>query len=273
MILYVYSTKSKNSTLKRIKKIEEELTKIYGDITSVSYDDLSKINKDEISTLIFSGGDGFFNRIVNDFVLYLDKITFGFIPLGTANDISHNHGIKNAKESLDVIKCGKVEEETILKINDKYLIYALSVGEMSKVSIGTSRNKKRRYGKLIYKIRGIRYLFAKKKEIIINGKKEKLKVLIALKSKYLGGVKIANNYDDYLHLYKIRNIFDIISLFIFGRFHKKELERFASVEIESNSIWCIDGEELDTTKGILEYSNKKIKLLSKSTWQQYLKVI
>ena len=273
MILYVYSTKSKNSTIKKIKEIEKELINIYGDIKSVPYDYLDKISKDEVSTLIFSGGDGFFNRIINDFILYLDKITFGFIPLGTANDISHNHGIKNVKEALDVIRNGNISEETVLKINDKYLMYALSVGEMSKVSIGTSRNKKRRYGKLIYKIRGIRYLFSKKKEMIINEKKEKLKVLIVLKSKYLGGVKIASDYDNYLHLYKIRNIFDIISLFIFGRFHKKTTESIENVEIESDSIWCIDGEPLDTNKGILEYSDKKIRLLSKNTWQRDKKVI
>ena len=245
--------------------VEEELTNIYGDITSLSYDELDKINKDEITTLILSGGDGFFNRIINDFSSYLDKITFGLIPLGTANDISHNHGIKNVKDALDVIRNGKVEEDTILKINDKYLIYALSVGEMSKVSIGSSRSEKRRYGKLIYKIRGIRYLFAKRKEIRIDGKIEKLKVLIVLKSKYLGGVKVSNNYDNYLHLYKIRNIFDIISLFIFGRFHRKKAESVSSVEIESDSIWCMDGELLNTNKGILEYSNRKIRLLSKNT--------
>ena len=265
MILYIYSTKSRKANIKTINKILSVLKVKYPDIVTCSYDEISKIKKDDVEMLFFSGGDGTFNNVINIFRDYLDKVTFGYIPTGTANDIAKNHDIRSLNEALNVINDGYVRKEELIQVNDHLFDYALSVGEMSRVSIDASKKKKKRYGKIIYKINGIRYLFKKRKEIVINGQKEKLKALIVLRSLYLGGVKIGKSIDNKLHVYRLKNIIDVISLFIFNRFHKIKGEECNEIMVESNSVWCVDGEQITITKGLIKVSDKKIKMLSKNT--------
>ena len=265
MIVYIYSIYSSHSNFEVIEKIKEALKSKYKDITEIAYDDMDSIKKEEVTHVFFSGGDGTFNKIVNSFKDYLDKIIFGYIPTGTANDIGRNHGIKKINDALDIIENGVVKEENLLELNDELFIYAMSVGEMSQVSISSNKSLKKKFGKLIYKINGIRYLFKKRKVITVNGKDIRLKVLIVLRSLYLGGVKIGKSIDDKIHMYYIRNIFDVISLFIFNRFYKVKGEVVDEVEIKSDSLWCVDGEKIDIDEGKIRISNKKIKMLSKNT--------
>ena len=264
MIVYIDSIKSRKASPKNINYVINKLKEIYPNLETYSFDEMNKINKEDVDILLFSGGDGSFNKIINYFHDYLDNITFGYIPMGTANDIGRNLNIKSIDDAINIIKEGQTKEESILEVNDKLFMYAISVGEMSGVSTNASHDKKKHYGKTVYKLIGIKYLFKKKNDIIINGKKEKLKVLIIARTKYLGGVKVRRLFDNNLYLYKIRNVFDIIALFIFGRFKSKHGELISNIHIESNSIWCIDGEKIDIEKGNVEISNKKIKMLSKN---------
>ena len=265
MILYIYSTKSRKASIKTIDKISLALREKYPNLEVCSYDEIDRVKKEDVEMLFFSGGDGTFHNVINIFKEYLDKITFGYIPTGTANDIAKNHDIKSLDEALKIINEGYVKEENLIQVNDNLFDYALSVGEMSRVSIDASKKNKKRYGKLIYKIRGIKYLFKKRKEIIVNGKKDKLKALIILRSIYLGGVKIGKSVDNMLHVYRIRSIIDVISLFVFNRFHKIKGEEYTEITVESDSIWCVDGEEIEISKGLIKVSDKKIKMLSKNT--------
>ena len=264
MIAYIYSKLSSKANDKKIDYVISEIKNIYQDLLIYSFDEIDKINKDEIDYVLFSGGDGSFNYFVNYFYNYLDKIIFGYIPMGTANDIGKNLNIKSIKDAIDIIRKGNIKEESLLEINDKLFMYGVSIGTMSNVSINAKRNNKKHLGKLVYKLRGIRYLFKKKDIININGKDEKLKVAIIARTKYLGGVRINKIYDNNLYLYKIKNIFSIISLFIFGRFRKHNGKLVNNIEIKSDSIWCIDGEKIDINRGIIRISDKKIKMLSKN---------
>ena len=267
MIVYIYSIYSSRSNSEVINKIRKTLQSKYQDITEISYDEMDSINKEEVTHVFFSGGDGTFNKIVNSFKDYLDKVIFGYIPTGTANDIARNHGIKKINDALDIIKEGVIKEENLLELNDELFIYAMSVGEMSQVSISSNKSLKKKFGKLVYKIKGIRYLFKKRKIITVNGKDMKLKVLIVLRSLYLGGVKIGKSIDDKIHMFYLRNIFDVISLFIFNRFQKVKGIVVDEVHIKSDSVWCVDGEKIEIEEGSIRVSNKKIKMLSKNTWQ------
>lgn len=264
MIVYIYSQLSGKASQNRIEEVTNELKTIYPNLYSYPFDEIDKINKDDLDIVLFSGGDGSFSNIINYFHDYLDKITFGYIPMGTANDIARNFGIKSAKDGINIIRRGLVKEETLLEINDRLFMYGVSAGEMSSVSTGAKTNEKKHYGKIVYKIRGIRYLFKKKNNILIDGKEEKLKVLIIARTKYLGGVRINRNFDGRLRLYKIKNIFDIIGLFIFGRFKKTNNRIINNVRVNCKSIWCIDGERIDTENGVIRISDKKIKMLSKN---------
>ena len=263
MIVYIYSKQSRNGNNKNIEYISSKLKDIYPDILIYSFDEIDTIDKENTSKVIFSGGDGSFHRIINYFKDYLNKITFGLIPTGTANDIGKNFKIKSIDEAISIITTNNIKEESLLDVSGELTLYALSVGEMSRVSIDAKGETKKRFGKLIYKIKGIRYLFTKKKVININDKFYKLKVLIILRSLYLGGVKIGKDIDDNIHMYLIRNIFDVINLFIFNRFLKIKGVICNNINVESDSIWCVDGEKIDISKGVITLSKKKIKMLSK----------
>ena len=264
MIIYIYSQCSRKATKRNIEKIEKALKDKYNDIKFYSYDEIDTINKEEVDTIFISGGDGTIHNVINCFKDYLDKITFGFFPAGTANDISKNNKIKSFKDALSIINMGIIKEDNLFEVNDELFYYALSVGEMSRVSIDTSERSKKRSGKLIYKLKGIKYLFKKRSKVIIDGKEEKIKVIIILRTLYLGGTKIGKSIDNKLHIYKIKNIFDLVSLFIFNRFRKIEKNSIDSLTIESNSVWCVDGEKIDINKGTIKESSKKIKMLSKN---------
>lgn len=264
MIVYICSKYSRSGNEKNINYIDQKLQEIYPDIVSCYLDEIDKIEKDKVEKVIFNGGDGVFHQVINHFKDYLSQITFGYIPTGTANDIGKTLGIKSIDDGLAIIKEGIEKEEGIIEINDDIAVYAISVGEMSRVSIGTLGRSKKHFGKLIYKIKGIRYLFSKKKEIRINGELKKIKVAIIVKSKYLGGVKIGKSIDDNIHLFLIKNIFDVINLFVFNRFHKIKGIICNDLEIESDSIWCVDGEKADYTMVRITKSDKKIKMLSKN---------
>lgn len=264
MIVYICSKYSRAGNVKNIMYIYERLKEIYKDIVCCPFDEIDSINKEQIKRVIFNGGDGIFHQIINYFIDYLDKIIFGYIPTGTANDIGKTLGIKSIEDAFDIIKGDTIREENILDINDKVAVYAISVGEMSRVSIDAKRKNKKRFGKFIYKINGIKYLFTKKKDIMVNGKRYKLKVLIVLRSLYLGGVRVGKEIDDNIHVYLIKNFFDVVNLFIFNRFHKIKGMEVETITLESNSIWCVDGEKADINRAIIKKSSKKIKLLSKN---------
>ena len=264
MILYICSNGSRAGNAKNIIYITEKLKEIYPDIVCLPFDDINEVNKEQVTKIMFNGGDGIFHQIINFFKDHLDHIIFGYIPTGTANDMGKALGIKSIDEAFNIIKENKIKEENVLAINNQIAIYAISVGEMSRVSIDAKRKNKKLFGKLIYKINGIKYLFTKKKEIIVDGKKCKLKVLIVFRSLYLGGVRVGKGIDDKIHVYLIKNFFDVVNLFIFNRFHKIKGIEVDSITLESDSIWCVDGEKADFTKAIIKKSDKKIKLLSKN---------
>ena len=265
MIVYICSKYSRAGNAENINYIYQRLKEIYPDIVCHSFDEIDDINKEEVTRVVFNGGDGVFHQVINYFKDYLDQIVFGYIPTGTANDIGKTLGIKSIDEALDIIKEDKIKEENILDINDNVAVYAISVGEMSRVSVDAKGRNKKRFGKFIYKINGIKYLFTKKKEILVNDEKHKLKVLIVLRALYLGGVRVGKEIDDGIHIYLIKNFFDVVNLFIFNRFHKVKGMEVDNIKLESDSIWCVDGEKAEFTKAIIKKSNKKIKLLSKNT--------
>lgn len=265
MIVYIYGNKSCMAKSNTLIYIERAIKNIYKDVNIYSYDEIDKIDKEQVTQVIISGGDGIINNVVNYFYNYLDRIVFGFIPIGTANDFCCNCKIKNIEMALNIIKEGYIQEHNIYQVNNNVFMYALSVGNMSNVSINANSNRKEKIGKLVYKLQGIKYLFCKKSNIIINDKIYKSKAIIITSSNYLGGCKISNNRDNSLRLYNIRNIFDVIGLFVFGRFKKHVNKIVNNFNIVGDTIWCIDGEKYDAKETNVSISNFKIKMLSKNT--------
>lgn len=265
MNLYVYSVNSSHSKKKTIKYIESKLRRIYPDIISISYDNIDTIDLQDVRVLIFSGGDGIFNKIVNDCYYY--DMQFGYIPTGTANDMGHNLGMKNINTAIDIIRSKRIKKikllECITDTKTRYFLYALSIGRMSNISNNAKKEKKRLFGKFIYILRGCLYLFSKKELIKFNfggnEYKDNVKCLIVTRSKYLGGMKIQKEYNDGLKVFLIHNISDIIKMFIFNNLKSFRVEKF---EGRFDTCVSIDGEPMYINHCIIKESKNEIKLFN-----------
>lgn len=262
MNIYIYSNRSSHSSKDIIDYIELKLKDIFNDLIVVPYDSIDTVNFVNVNTLIFSGGDGVFNNLVNKLSNF--NIIFAYIPTGTANDMGHNLNIKNVNKALDAIENKNIIKLNLLELNsdvNKYFLYAFSIGEMSKIANNAKTRSKKRLGKFLYIFRGCLYLFAKREKINykIDEKnyEKRLRCLIITRSKYLGGVRIEKNFQNELHVYPIRNIFDLGFLFILkrGKFIKAN-----NIEFCSNSCMSIDGENINLTSGNIKISDKYISI-------------
>lgn len=269
MNVYVYNKFSSKYAPKLNGKIIKELKNIFKNLCIYDLKEFEEqyLNLD-IKYLIVSGGDGTIHNIVNLLKDRLDDIIFGYIPTGTANDFGKNHNINSIKRALKVIRLGKINDVPLINVNERFSLYGVSVGRMSNVSLMAKNSNKKVFRKFIYMFKGIQYLFCKKDKIKLKINDEeyykKLKALIIVNTKYLGGMKINKKLlTKELSILYINNIFDIIGIFIFGRFKTSKALNMQYIEIESDSIWCVDGEVLNTTKAKIQYSQNKIRLLSK----------
>ena len=266
MNLYVYSLNSSHSNIKVVNYIKKRLLEIYKDLKCIPFDDLNAIDFNSVSILIFSGGDGIFNKIVNQTHNY--NITYGYIPTGTANDMGHNLGIKSVDKAIDAIKSGNTYKLQLLELesnnNINYFLYAFSIGSMSKIANNANRKKKKNLGKFIYILRGCLYLFSKRTKIeytISNQKYEKkLRCLIVSRSKYLGGARIKKNYTNDLLVYRIHNIFNMGMMFILNKIKTINVNE---INIKGNIDTSVDGEKILANDVTIRKSNKYINVFKK----------
>lgn len=266
MTVYVYSLKSSQTNDKIIEYIESKLKEVYSDIRIVSYDDFFKLDFNLITLVIFSGGDGIFNHMVNCLVDY-PNIIIGYIPTGTANDMARVLKIKNYKDALDKIRIGNTTEYNLLEVKDNnkisYFNYALCFGGMSSVSNDAKSDVKKKLHKFDYILRGCKKLFCKREKVIvtINDKTyvRKVRALIVFRSKTLGGYRVSYRKCELLRVSFIKNIFDLGFMFILGI---PFVRKCSSLYIKSNSISSIDGEKANLSDCCVKISDKKIKIIA-----------
>jgi len=202
--------------------------------------------------IIFAGGDGTFNNIVNGISDQENRPILGCIPTGTVNDISHNFGITgNIKQALSVIQNGKIKHFDIGKINDKFFVYVAAIGAYTHISYTTSQELKRRLGRIGYYLNAIRDLFIpvsmKVKIRVEQGEFEhKIPLLLVVNSSYIAGFKlnakckIDDGYFDVILVKKgiINGLFNLL------RQKTKIVYRTKSlvVDVDDKEDWCMDGE-------------------------------
>lgn len=118
----------------------------------------------DCDVIIVLGGDGTLNEVVTGLTKINKKIAVGFIPIGTTNDFAKSLKIKKNRTELSK----KILEKTTKvcdtgKINDKYFNYVAAFGMFTETSYATSREQKRKFGRLAYIFSGIKELFRIKK--------------------------------------------------------------------------------------------------------------
>lgn len=107
---------------------------------------------------VFSmGGDGTLNETINGLAQANKPIDFGFIPLGTINDLARALNIPLHPEvAIDMLPRCKTVKVDIAKANDRYFINTIATGIMPEAVGHVSIEQKTRLGPLAYFLTGIK---------------------------------------------------------------------------------------------------------------------
>ncbi|KXA69748.1 MULTISPECIES: diacylglycerol/lipid kinase family protein [Megasphaera] len=111
---------------------------------------------------VFSmGGDGTLNETINGLAQANKPIDFGFIPLGTINDLARALNIPLHPEvAIDMLPRCKTVKVDIAKANDRYFINTIATGIMPEAVGHVSIEQKTRLGPLAYFLTGIKAMQA-----------------------------------------------------------------------------------------------------------------
>ncbi|MFW3497380.1 diacylglycerol/lipid kinase family protein [Aerococcus viridans] len=103
------------------------------------------------AAVIVVGGDGTVNEGISGIAETDSTIKFGFIPLGTANDLARALGIslvpQEAARDLANFKTRKID---IAKINDRYFCNVAAIGSIPTAVMETSSEEKSKFGFFAY---------------------------------------------------------------------------------------------------------------------------
>jgi len=101
------------------------------------------------------GGDGTVNETVNGLATANKPISFGFIPLGTVNDLARALGIPLEPDAaIEMLEQAVLTDLDIGKINDLYFVSNVAVGTIPEAVHEVSAEEKTKYGSLAYFIQG-----------------------------------------------------------------------------------------------------------------------
>ena len=105
------------------------------------------------------GGDGTVNETVNGLATASNRPAFGFIPLGTVNDLARALEIPLKPEAaIRMLDTARLAPIDIGRVNDRYFVNGLAIGTMPEAIADVSIEEKTRLGSLAYFIKGIRAL-------------------------------------------------------------------------------------------------------------------
>ena len=259
--LFIYNkTSGSQSINKRLNFIIESLKNTFENldiVESISEEHFIQTVKDscgKYDSLIFSGGDGTFNMVVNALGEHENRPVLGVIPSGTINDAAKNFGIsKNIKKSLKIIKNQKVRSFDLGKLNDKYFVFTAAIGAYADIPITTSKKAKKRFGPLAYYFKAIPSFF---KFIKIEGKIEidgvsydyKTPFVLIMNSTHIGGFKInpkSDISDGKMDIFISRpGIFNsLLNYLLFRKRIKHYQGSSTKVKVNVPDYWDIDGEK------------------------------
>lgn len=161
-------------------------TKHAGHGTELATDNLNNENYDIIAA---AGGDGTINEVLNG--LYGSDKTMGIIPLGTANVLARELGIKvNAKSIVKALISNNHTNIFPASINGQYFTLMASVGYDALSVKNVNLGLKKKIGEIAYFIAFLKEIFFGKPikyNIEINGDRHYCSAAIITNAKYYAG--------------------------------------------------------------------------------------
>lgn len=255
----------KKKLSQRYDEVEILATQGPGDMTRLARESIGKTD-----AIIFSGGDGSFNELLQGVADCENMPELGYIPSGTVNDIARTLRIsRNIRKALKVIVNGRVEMLDCMKANDRYAMYVIAAGVFTRASYATDQKQKNEMGKIAYFIEGARSelnfdLFHLDISEGDKPQKTNCALISFMNGRSVAGFLVnrgANLRDGKIEVAiveqrqkrsgfwgKVRALFSVAHLFLFGyRAKNKYLTRLEGtefeVEVSDDVIWNFDGEK------------------------------
>lgn len=214
--------------------------------------------------VIFSGGDGTFNDVLNGIAPLSKKPILGYLPSGTANDIARNLGIpKKTRKALDVIVRGATIHHDAGCVNGRYFMYVLAAGNFSDVSYRTKRAAKKVLGRVAYGLDSLK-TFQSPQQVQGEFKTKEgssyflSPLVLIMNSRSVGGLEFnrsGHHNDGKFEIILVRNgqnkgILNLARYFIAGllNFHIDRVITYTesadfSIVTDPQTAWCVDGDD------------------------------
>ena len=231
-----------------------------------------------IDLLLIAGGDGTINEVING--IQKDTV-LGIIPLGTANILAIEAGIKNDIKSIcKSIEQGITKKIYISNINNKKFFLMAGIGYDGDIVHKMHPSLKKRFGKAIFGFLGLVEFFKLKKYNIKVETNNKIItgnwVLVTNSKHYAGPYKITqstsifeNNIVCYVFndLSRLGFLYYIFLILFYGDLSKsKKVTKIISknIKISSNeniNVQC-DGEKYGNLPIEINFSSQSVNLLT-----------
>jgi YegS/Rv2252/BmrU family lipid kinase len=133
--------------------VETRLTRKAGDATEWAKEAASA----GFNSVFCMGGDGTLNETINGLAQANTPINFGFVPLGTVNDLARALSVPLHPEvAIDKLKHTRLVPVDIAKANDRYFVNTIAAGIMPEAVGHVSIEQKTLLGPLAYFLTGIK---------------------------------------------------------------------------------------------------------------------
>lgn len=244
--------------------VDVYVTKGPGDMERAARDAANKYD-----ALVFSGGDGSFNEIVQGIAEAECPPELGYIPSGTVNDIARSLGIpKSIRRAVKVILTGDNALLDCMQINGRYAMYVVAAGAFTSTPYTTPQSQKNKIGKFAYGIEGLKKsLRFDVFDITVNNGENSVTMpcifVAAMNGRSVAGLKLnkrgsmadgkiefaAVRQKENPNVFKrVRSFFALAHLFLRGyRVKDKMITRFEGSQLEvvagDDIVWTFDGEK------------------------------
>ena len=291
--VFIYNPVSGSGTIaKKLTKIKTSLAEVYEEVVirpTQAQGDTTRYAREAVGvydTIVFAGGDGTFNEIVQGIADAKNPPKLAYIPCGTVNDIAHTLKIsRNIKKALKVIKENRSEKLDCMKVNDHYAMYFVAAGTFTNVSYTTPQDEKNNFGKIAYFIEGVQDVSLESFKLTCKGNHTKQRAnsifICFINSRYVSGFKMnkqASLQDGEIEVAIIhpkqkksfwRKLVSLISLvWLFCGGYKQKNENLVrlhgshfDVDVSNEVVWTIDGEKGCRGKIHVEVLPRKIEVI------------
>lgn len=219
---------------------------------------------------LVAGGDGTVNEVVNGIMKSDKRPILGVLPYGTANDIAGILKIsRNYKRALKLFMKETPVLMDVNMINDRYFVYTIASGVLTRISYDISRWKLKKYGYLAYVFEGAKDLLTDYKmpiEISYDHKTLKGDYMMVLglcstrvggfRLKYFSTPKLNDGVFELMLFQHVKHfrMFKVLSYFLKRGRKLKENDLIISdsfdIKTDPKVVWNADGEL--STKGSIK---------------------